>query len=107
MTAGDQVRDYMHIDDTGRALALLCHRGEDGAINVASGQAVPLRQFAQTVAGLLGAAALLRLGELPTRPDEEMFMVADVRRLHSLGFRPEHSTLEDGLKATLQNWRTS
>ena len=106
MTAGEQVRDYMHVDDTGRALALLCHPGADGLINIASGQPTTLREFALTAATLLDAGALVGLGELPKRPDEEMFMVADVTRLCALGFQPRHTSLQDGLGHTLQHWKT-
>jgi nucleoside-diphosphate-sugar epimerase len=106
MTAGQQVRDYLHIDDAGRALALLCRSPAEGAVNVASGQPTPLRDFAATVAGLLDARELLRPGELPTRPDEEMYVVADVTRLNGLGFVPRYATLAAGLGHALENWRT-
>jgi len=107
MTEGSQVRDYLHIDDAGRALALLCRRECDGVVNVASGQPTAVRDFAQTVGGILGAESQIRLGEIPMRRDEEMFVVADIARLRGLGFVPKHLTLRDGLDHALKNWRNT
>jgi len=106
MTAGQQMRDYLHIDDAGRALALLCRNPAKGVVNVASGQPTRLQDFATTVASQLGASPLLRFGALPMRADEDMFVVADVTRLRGLGFSPRYATLADGLGHALKNWRT-
>ena len=106
MTEGSQVRDYLNIDDAGRALALLCKRQTDGVVNVASGQPTALRDFALTAGALLGAESQIRMGEMPMRPNEEMYVVADIARLRGLGFAPKHLTLRDGLDHALKNWRT-
>ena len=105
MTDGTQVRDYLHVEDAGRALALLCKHNVEGVMNVGSGMPTSLRDFAETVATILGTPALLRLGDLPMRPDEEMFVVADIARLADLGFQPRHGTLREGLDHALKNWR--
>jgi nucleoside-diphosphate-sugar epimerase len=104
-TTGEQVRDYLHIDDAGMALAFLCHNSHEGVLNVASGKATRLVDFIASAADLLDASELVHAGELPMRPDEEMFMVGDVTRLRGLGFAPRHSTLQAGLDHTLKNWR--
>ena len=106
MTEGSQVRDYLHVDDAGRALALLCRLENTGVVNVASGQPTALRDFALTAGALLGAESQIRMGEMPMRPDEEMFVVADIARLRGLGFAPKHLTLCDGLDHALKNWRS-
>lgn len=105
-TTGEQVRDYLHIDDAGLALALLCHSSSEGTVNVSSGQATRLRDFITSVADVLDARALVRIGELATRPDEEMFVVGNVTRLREVGFVPRYPTLQDGLVHTLRHWRT-
>jgi nucleoside-diphosphate-sugar epimerase len=105
MTAGHQVRDYLHVDDAGRALALLCEQTGEGVINVASGQPLSVHDFAGAVASALGSTTLLRPGELPSRTDEDMFVVADVTRLRSLGFSPHYPTLADGIRQVLAAWR--
>jgi nucleoside-diphosphate-sugar epimerase len=107
MTVGTQVRDYLHVQDVGRALAVVCKHPVEGVVNIGSGLPTSLRDFAATVASILGAGALLRIGALPTRQEEEMFVVADATRLHSLGFRPKHASLQEGLEHALKNWRTA
>jgi nucleoside-diphosphate-sugar epimerase len=107
MTEGTQIRDYLHVDDAGRALALLCKREIEGVVNVASGQPISVRDFALTAASVLGAKSQLRIGEIPMRRDEEMFVVADIARLRGLGFEPKHLTLREGLDHALKNWRTA
>jgi len=107
MTEGTQVRDYLHVDDVGRALALLCRHNAEGVVNVASGQPTALRDFAMTVGTILGAASQIRLGKIPMRRDEEMFVVASIGRLRGLGFEPKHVPLRDGLDHALKNWRTA
>jgi nucleoside-diphosphate-sugar epimerase len=106
MTEGTQVRDYLHIEDAGRALALLCCHEAEGAINVASGQPTALRDFALTVGSILGAESQIHIGEILMRRDEEMFVVADTARLRGLGFEPNHVTLREGLDHALKNWRS-
>ncbi len=107
MTDGTQIRDYLHIDDAGRALALLCRKETEGVVNVASGQPTALRDFALTAGSILGAESHIRMGEIPMRRDEEMFVVADIARLRGLGFTPKHLTLREGLDHALKNWRTT
>jgi nucleoside-diphosphate-sugar epimerase len=104
MTAGEQVRDYLHIDDAGRALAMICHQSLNGVFNVGSGSPTVLRDFVLATASMLGAQSLVHVGELPTRPDEEMFVVADMAKLQQLGFKPRHTNLEDGLDDALTHW---
>jgi nucleoside-diphosphate-sugar epimerase len=107
MTEGTQVRDYLHVDDAGRALALLCRHEIEGVVNVASGKPTPVRDFALMAASALGAQSHLRIGEIPMRHDEEMLVVANVARLRGLGFEPKHLTLREGLDHALKNWRTA
>jgi nucleoside-diphosphate-sugar epimerase len=102
MTDGSQMRDYMHVDDVGRALAALCKHSFQGLVNIGSGQSTAVRDFALTVAKILGTSSLVRIGELPRRPDEEMFVVADNSRLQGLGFRPKYLSLEEGLRDALR-----
>jgi len=89
-TQGRQIRDFIHIDDVGRALAGLTGADLAGAVNVGSGEGVALREVALTLAGGLGAdAALLRFGALPERPGDPARLVADIGRLRAgLGFSP-------------------
>lgn len=88
LTHGEQIRDYVHVDDAAEAVAtLLAHPrfGADPAVNVGHGQGQSLREIAFALARICGDAEMLKFGELPYRSDETMSLVADVRRLESYG----------------------
>ena len=102
-TDGLQVRDFLHTADIGRALAATLESDVTGAINVARGEGTEVREIIQTVARLLGADALVRLGARDRPPGDAPFVVADTRRLKDeVGFRPDldhESGLLDLLRA--------
>lgn len=95
-TAGTQLRDFVFVEDVASAFAGLAESSFTGAVNLGTGQAVPVRRIVGTIAELLGRTDLLDLGALPTRPGEPECIVADVTRLTGLGLAPRHS-LEEGL----------
>jgi len=105
MTAGTQVRDFMHVADAGAAFAALAQSPLTGAVNIASGQGVPLRELAARIARQIGAESRLRVGALPTRGGDPPSLVADVTRLRDeLGFTAAQD-LASGLADTISWWR--
>lgn len=95
-SSGVQERDFLHVDDVAQAFALLAHSAVEGAVNIASGNAVPVREFIARTASLMGGEHLVALGARPLQAGEPSVMVADVRRLRDLGFAPKFD-LETGL----------
>ena len=53
-TRGTQVRDFLHVEDAGTALASLALSELTGVVNVGSGQPVTVRQVVTTIETLLG-----------------------------------------------------
>ncbi len=105
LTSGAQVRDFLHVDDVGGALAALLHAPVTGAVNIASGEAVTLAAVADELGRLAQRPELIERGALPDRRGEPPRLVADVARLRDeVGFRPRWS-LPDGLADTLSWWR--
>ncbi|MDQ3609405.1 MAG: NAD(P)-dependent oxidoreductase [Actinomycetota bacterium] len=105
-TAGTQVRDLLHVHDVATAFAALVDSDVSGAVNVASGEGVALREVIELVAQAAGRRELLELGALHSRPDEPDRLVADVTRLREeVGFRP-HVTLPEGIESTVAWWRS-
>jgi nucleoside-diphosphate-sugar epimerase len=105
MTAGTQRRDFMHVADAGAAFAALADSSLSGAINIASGEGVELRELASRIAAHTGGEQLLAPGELPMREGDPPSLVADVGRLRSeLGFRASMA-LDAGLQDTISWWR--
>jgi nucleoside-diphosphate-sugar epimerase len=106
VTAGTQVRDFMHVDDVARAFVALLDSGQEGAVNIATGTGVELRELVALAAAAVGRPELIDFGALPQRSGEPASLVADVRRLREMiGFRPLHG-LADGVRETIEWWRS-
>ena len=94
---GGHVRDYLHVDDLGSALAALVAGDVEGAVNVGSGAPVLLADLVAGVGEQLGRPDLVLARRGDVSPDEPPFVVADVRRLRqAVGWAPRH-TLQSGL----------
>jgi nucleoside-diphosphate-sugar epimerase len=105
LTEGFQRRDLMHAADVGAAFAALADSDVSGAINIASGRAVVLREVAQEIARKLDREDLLQVGARPMREGEPPTLVADVERLREeVGWNPGIE-LGDGLADVIQWWR--
>jgi nucleoside-diphosphate-sugar epimerase len=106
-TRGDQVRDFLHVEDAAGAFAALADAETTGAVNIGSGDPVTVRDVFDTLAELAGRPELLRPGALPDRKGDPLRLVADVSRLRGeVGFAPRIA-LRDGLAATLEWLRAS
>jgi nucleoside-diphosphate-sugar epimerase len=106
-TSGDQIRDFMHVDDVAGAFAGLVDSDISGAVNVASGEPVAVRQVVDELAAAAGRPDLPRPGALPDREGDPPRLVADATRLlDEVGFRPRIG-LAEGLRETLEWLRTS
>lgn len=104
-TDGAQIRDLMHVEDAGSAIAALCVSQISGGVNIGTGQPVALSVVAREIAKQLGRPDLLRLGALPSRPDDPPLLVADTRKLTSdVGFKPRYD-LTSGVAEAIAFWR--
>lgn len=104
-TSGEQVRDFMRVEDVGAAFAALMASDVSGAVNVASGEAVELREAVQAIGAAAGRPELLDLGALPQREGEPPRIVADTRRLREeVGFAPA-VPLADGIATMVDELR--
>jgi nucleoside-diphosphate-sugar epimerase len=92
LSDGEQVRDFIHVDDVCEALARLGQLPENTnvVINVGTGKGVRVRDAARWVTKALGGEeGLLHFGARPRSPADEDVLVADVVRLNEcLGWCP-------------------
>jgi GDP-L-fucose synthase len=95
---GTPRREFLHVDDLGRAIVHLLDRyDEPGPINVGVGEDVTIRHLAELVADVVGFT-----GEIvfdPSRPDGTPRKLLDVSRIRALGWEPRIS-LRDGIEST-------
>jgi nucleoside-diphosphate-sugar epimerase len=104
-TSGEQVRDFIHVEDVAGAVAAIVDSSVNGPVNIGSGEGVQVRELVDTVARAAGDPRLVRRGELPQRDGDPAALVADVGRLRGeVGFTPRHS-LSEGLEQTVNWWR--
>jgi nucleoside-diphosphate-sugar epimerase len=104
---GEQIRDFLHVDDVGSAFAALVDSPVTGAVNIGSGAGVSVRTLIEEIARSAGCLDLVELGALPRRSGEPDRLVADARRLHDdVGFRPALS-LRDGVAAAVGELRAA
>lgn len=110
LTLGEQMRDFIYIDDAVSAfLAVL--RAEISASNtvavyeVGSGEAVAIRDVAKLILKLSGSTTRLDFGAVPYRINEVMTSCADTLHLRRLGWEPAVN-LEEGLRRTIEYERS-
>jgi nucleoside-diphosphate-sugar epimerase len=86
LSPGEQVRDYLDVDDVAAALVHLAGQRVSGVVNVCSGDAVSLRHLLTAVADRVGGQELLRFGSRDYRPNESMAIVGNNTLLRDSGW---------------------
>ena len=105
LTAGEQRRDFIYIDDAVSAYnILLTHCNQLDTIidiEVGSGVAPTIRQFVETVHRITESNTNLLFGALPYRPNEAMLCLANLEYMKKLGWTPKFD-INSGLNKTMQ-----
>ena len=100
-THGNQIRDFMYVEDVAAAFAGLLDSDVRGVINIASGIALPLKKVIYTVADYLNKRYLVQLDAIPTPDGEPSVLIADIGRLRDeVKFRPRFD-LKTGIDMTV------
>ncbi|MBC8074567.1 MAG: NAD(P)-dependent oxidoreductase [Chloroflexales bacterium] len=103
-SSGEQVRDYLHVEDVAAGLCTLAAQKAAGVYNVSSGEPVAVRHLMETAASVVGKAGLIQFGVLPPRQWDPPFICGDSRKLQALGWQPRYS-LRRGLAQTVGWWQ--
>jgi UDP-glucose 4-epimerase len=102
LTPCEQRWGFLHARDAAAAFRVATmDASAHGVFNVGSADAPPLRETVTRLRDLVDPAAVLGFGDLAYRPDQVMFLAADVSRLLALGWKPEVS-FDDGLRETVE-----
>ncbi|BAG00915.1 MAG: NAD(P)-dependent oxidoreductase [Microcystis sp. M54BS1] len=101
-TKGEQIRDFLHIEDVASAIWAVAKSNVSGVVNVGSGQPVTVGQIALELGNLLGKPDLIHLGALPYRPNDPMFICANNELLRKKTDWTQKYNLTTGLKNTIK-----
>lgn len=102
---GEQVRDFLFVEDAADALAALLESEVSGAVNIASGRPVRLRELVDEIAAQLARPDLIQFGVRPAPQSEPPLLLADVARLRDeVGWSPQHD-LAGGIAETINWWK--
>jgi len=98
---GNQVRDFLYVEDAVRGLETIAARGRPGEdYNLASGVPVRLLDLARTVATLMGHPGITLAPTGRSFPGDTPRWYADISKIRGLGFEPRIS-LEEGVRRTI------
>jgi nucleoside-diphosphate-sugar epimerase len=107
VTSGLQIRDFLHVTDTARALVDVSLSQLRGPVNIGSGDPVRVREVVQAIGAITGRADLIDVGGRAENLIDPPYVCADNRRLRDeAGWRPRYGLLE-GLEQTISWWRSS
>lgn len=101
---GNQIRDFLHVEDVACAFVALLESEVNGPVNIASGVPLALKEVISKIGEKLVRSELIRFGENTSPIDEPPLLVADVRRLREeVGWIPEYD-IDSGLDQTIKWW---
>lgn len=104
MSAGTQIRDFLHAADAGRALAALCAVEATGAFNISRGTGHTLLEIAQMLHRQIGRGEL-GVGDLPSRSGEPAILVGRNARLEAAIGPLAPMPLAEALADCIRYWR--
>jgi dTDP-6-deoxy-L-talose 4-dehydrogenase (NAD+) len=110
LTDGTQVRDFTFVRDMAEWIASLCfepYAFQSQVINLGSGHAQSVRDFATSIARELGCETLLQFGAKPRREGEAASLFADVSKRDALLGPVRTTPVGDALRETLAAYRHS
>ena len=100
---GEQLRDYVYIEDVVKANKLALQNGKRGAFNIGTGRATSVNELFRMIAGLIGfhKKPLYR----PARRGEILKNFLDITKSKAiLGWEPQ-TQLEEGLEKTIAHFK--
>jgi nucleoside-diphosphate-sugar epimerase len=104
-TSGQQVRDFLYVEDVADAFVTLLASQTKGPINIASGTRVMLREVVEEIGRQINRPDLIQFGALPDSANNPACLVADITRLQKeLEWQPNYD-LKTGLAHTIEWWK--
>jgi nucleoside-diphosphate-sugar epimerase len=102
---GQQLRDFLYVEDVAEAFVTLLDSDITGPVNIASGSPISLKKIIFDIAEKLSRPDLIQLGAIAPQPNEPRVLFADTSRLfNEVCWTPLYS-LEQGLDCTMEWWK--
>lgn len=104
LTAGEQIRDFIFIEDAVSAIKTVINKIDQISFNeieVGSGEEIKIRDFVKSVQKITGSNIKINFGALQYRKNEVMYSVANIKQLNKLGWIPKYS-LAQGIEQTIK-----
>lgn len=95
---GSPTRDFLYSEDAAMAFLIAAECG-DGAMNVATGNSMPIKNLVEAVVSATGYKGNIIWDT--TKPMGQLERSYDISKIRSLGFTPEHS-LEKGISKSVE-----
>ncbi|MDX1414709.1 MAG: SDR family NAD(P)-dependent oxidoreductase [Candidatus Promineifilaceae bacterium] len=105
MTAGDQQRDWIYVDDVVEGLLAVARSGQapGSQVDLGTGRLVSVADMVRRIYAAVGGKGQPLPGALPARPGEQQIQVADARRTKRLTGWEASVDLETGLRRLLES----
>ena len=101
---GNQIRDFMHVDDVAEAFVSILDSNVTGPVNVSTGDPVRIMDVAKMIASILDMAGKVEFGAVEPQPNDPPIIIGNPGRLtHEVGWKPKYS-LDQGLANTANWW---
>ena len=99
---GNQIRDFMYVEDVAAAFVALLDADVDGAVNIASGNPERIREIVKRVATATNFDGDITFGAIAVPKDEPPILIADTKRLFKeVCFLPQYSLIQ-GISKTVE-----
>lgn len=103
-TSGEQLRDFIFVEDAARAIVATLLSNFEGTLNVCSGKPMAIKEIVSLIADKLGVQDLVKFGALPTRPGDPSILVGDAGILSKdIGFT-QHTSMNEAMERTICWW---
>ena len=101
---GTQKRDYMHVEDVASAFVKLLDSEVQGPVNIASGDAVAIKDIVLKIAASLNKLDQVKFGAIPAPKNQPDLIIADISRLkNEVNWAPKYN-LDEGIADSLHYW---
>lgn len=102
---GNQIRDFLYVEDVASAFVALLFNNSQGVVNIGSGNPVSLREVVGKIGEKIGQSDLISFEKTTVFPGEPPFLVADNLRLKQETSWNAQYNLDKGLDKTIQWWK--